>query len=119
MRGCRNADLMTALIMIFVFVLTFFITPSVQASDDIFMEVKAGYAGYGKSGENIPVDIIIENAGSLINGYLEIGTSVEGAKVLYRKKTELASGSKKRINMYVPASQEQSYFIRLIAGDKV
>jgi hypothetical protein len=85
------------------------------ADDGLQMKVKAGFAGYARSGKMTPVQVIVENNGPGITAYLEISTLSGERQVLYRKVAVLPSGSKKAIDMYIPVNAEHDYVVKLVS----
>lgn len=85
------------------------------ADDGLQIKVKAGFAGYARSGKMIPVQVIVENNGPGVTAYLEISTLSGEKPSLYRKAAVLPSGCKKAIDMYIPVNAEHDYVVKLVS----
>ncbi|MGI6412767.1 MAG: hypothetical protein ACOXZ5_03765 [Syntrophomonadaceae bacterium] len=89
------------------------------AEDEVTMTVKAGFSGYVRSGEILPLKIKVENNGADFNGKLQITTTLNNETGLTNyKEVFVSSGSEKLFDMYMPRSYGgQDYTIRLISGE--
>ncbi|MDD2585506.1 MAG: hypothetical protein PHT79_03855 [Syntrophomonadaceae bacterium] len=117
MRKMNRKICITGFTLIFLtLVLCSAYTPAL-AEDDLQMKVEAGFKGYARMGQALPLQVVIENQGAEIKGTLEINVNRNGSKVVYKKDASLPAGSKKKIHMYLPGNDGEILNVRLMSGE--
>lgn len=107
------------LVILVCLVLVLGILPGVAGAEGpVTMKAEAGFNGCSRSGQAFPLKVILENQGPEIKGTIEFSTTFNGFRTLHKKEVLLPRGSKKRINMYIPANEAKSYTLDLMAGGK-
>jgi len=88
------------------------------AASSVSMKAETGLAGYARSGQYIPLRVIIENRGQAVSGRLEVKAIGGDSLVVYQRHLSLPGGALKRVNMYLPRSNSIPYTVEFLSGDK-
>jgi hypothetical protein len=89
----------------------------VTAQGGLTMTVRAGYDGYYKPGNWVPVHIVIANGGGEIDGEVQVTTANNWRGTIYAQPAILATQSRKQftLHVYVPQNVRMLY-VRLLDG---
>lgn len=90
----------------------------VQAAGGLNMKAEAGFDGYARVGQTLPLRVRVENTGPQVKGTLEVAARQNGFRVLYTREAVLPRGSKKLFTMYIPHDDGTGYQVRLVADGK-
>ncbi|MDD4626848.1 MAG: hypothetical protein PHP87_07145 [Syntrophomonas sp.] len=89
-----------------------------EAAGQVEMTAEAGFKGFARWGQAFPLQVTLLNPGPEIRGQLVFDTNNNELRIQQQKEIVLPTGSKKRINMFIPANQTANYEIKLMAGEK-
>lgn len=93
-------------------------TPPALAASSVSMKAETGLAGYARSGQYIPLRVILDNRGKAVSGRLEVKAIGGDSTVVYQRHLSLPGGALKRVNMYLPRSNNNPYSVEFLSGDK-
>lgn len=103
--NCPFTALTFALILVVPFLLG--AAPGRQGGQPVIqMAAQAGYNGFFREGQWIPVQVSATNTGAPLSGYVRVRTSPSGGleETSYRVRLDLPEGSRKQVFLYVSLS---------------
>jgi hypothetical protein len=92
-----------------------------QAAAGLTLTVRAGFDGYYKDGQWMPIRVTLANDGPEVSGTLKVKVPHNNAETLYTRPVALPTQSRREFFFYVPP---EGYFssplkIDLVAGNKI
>lgn len=94
--------------------------PPPQSAYDISLAVSAGYNGFYRQGQWLPVRVTVSNAGDDLNGYVRVRSSRLAGfeETTYRTPLDLPQGARKQVFLYLSLENlEQEIQIEVVNQD--
>ncbi|MDD3023398.1 MAG: hypothetical protein PHE26_05805, partial [Syntrophomonadaceae bacterium] len=108
----------TTIVLVLALIMVFGLHQGASADEMVNIKAIAGFNGYTRLGQPFPLQVTVENNGPEIKGTLEFSSTYNGSRILHQREVQLPRGSKKKVNMYIPANEAKTYTLDLMAAGK-